>query len=55
MRTTLYWNPNVIVDKENRKIKFKFNNNDISKKLLLTIEGFTQEGKLTHIETVIEN
>ena len=55
MRTTLYWNPYLISDKVNNKIEIKFNNNDVSKKLLLTIEGFTEEGKLIHIEKVIEN
>ena len=55
VRTTLYWNPYIITDKENKKIEIKFNNNDISKKLLVTIEGFTEEGKLIHIEKVIEN
>jgi hypothetical protein len=55
MRTTLYWNPYVIADKENKKIEIKFNNNDVSTKLLLTIEGFNEEGKLIHIEKLIEN
>lgn len=55
MRTTLYWNPYLIVDKENKKIEIKFNNNDVSKKLLITIEGFTEDGRLIHIEKVIEN
>ncbi|MEP7237506.1 MAG: hypothetical protein ABI685_06570 [Ferruginibacter sp.] len=55
MRTTLYWNPYLIMDKINNKFEIKFNNNDVSQKLLLTIEGFTEEGKLIHIEKVIEN
>lgn len=55
MRTTLYWNPYLIVDKENKKIEIKFNNNDVSKKLLLTIEGFTEDGRLIHIEKVIQD
>ncbi|MEP7237508.1 MAG: hypothetical protein ABI685_06580 [Ferruginibacter sp.] len=55
IRTTLYWNPYLIMDKVNNKYTIKFNNNDVSKKLLLTIEGFTEEGKLVHIEKVIEN
>lgn len=54
-RTTLYWNPYLIMDKVNNKVEINFNNNDVSKKLLLTIEGFTEEGKLIHIEKVIEN
>ena len=55
MRTTLYWNPYLIMDKVNNRLEIKFNNNDVSQRLLLTIEGFTEEGKLIHIEKVIEN
>jgi len=39
LRTTVYWNPNVLMDKTNNSIKIEFNNNDVSKKLLLKIEG----------------
>jgi hypothetical protein len=53
-RTTLYWNPNIIMDKTNNNIKLEYYNNDISKKLLLTIEGVNVEGKLIHVEKVIE-
>jgi hypothetical protein len=53
-RTTLYWNPYIVLDKQNSKAKIVFSNNDISKKLLLTIEGFNEEGKLIHIEKIIE-
>ncbi len=54
LRTTLYWNPNVILDKTNNKVKIEYNNNDISKKLLLTIEGVNEKGKLIHVEKIIE-
>lgn len=54
-RTTVYWNPYIITDKTNNKVKIEYYNNDISKKLLLTIEGFNEEGKLIHIEKIIEN
>jgi hypothetical protein len=54
LRTTLYWNPYVFADNVNNKIKISFNNNDVSKKLLLTIEGFNEEGRLIHIEKIIE-
>ncbi|MBP6023629.1 hypothetical protein [Ferruginibacter sp.] len=53
-RTTLYWNPNIIMDKLNNKIKIEYYNNDVSKKLLLTIEGVNAVGKLIHIEKIIE-
>jgi len=54
LRTTLYWNPNIIMDKTNNKIKIEYYNNDVSKKLLLTIEGINASGKLIHIEKIIE-
>lgn len=54
LRTTLYWNPYIITDKKNNKIKIEYYNNDISKKLLLTIEGINEEGKLIHFEKIIE-
>ncbi len=54
LRTTLYWNPYVFADNVNNKVKINFNNNDVSKKLLLTIEGFNEEGRLIYIEKLIE-
>ncbi len=54
LRSTLYWNPNIILDKTNNKIKIEYYNNDVSKKLLLTIEGVNAAGKLIHIEKIIE-
>lgn len=53
-RTTLYWNPNIKMDKSNNKIRLEFYNNDISKKLLLKIEGINANGKLIYIEKIIE-
>ncbi|MEP7254152.1 MAG: hypothetical protein ABI666_00180 [Ferruginibacter sp.] len=54
LRTTLYWNPNILLDKTNNKVKIEYYNNDVSKKLLLTIEGVNEKGKLIHIEKIIE-
>lgn len=54
LRSTLYWNPNLILDKTNNKIKIGYYNNDVSRKLLLTIEGVNERGKLIHIEKIIE-
>jgi len=50
----LYWNPYIATDRTNNKVRIIFNNNDVSKKLLLTIEGFNEEGRLIHIEKIIE-
>ena len=54
LRTTLYWNPNIILDKTNNKVRIEYYNNDVSKKLLLKIEGLNAAGKLINIEKIIE-
>lgn len=53
-RSTLYWNPNIYMDSENKTIKLRFFNNDYSKKLRLVVEGFAADGKLVYIEKIIE-
>jgi hypothetical protein len=54
VRTTLYWNPFVILDKKNRTIQLSFFNNDVSKKLRINIQGFNMEGKLVSIEKLVQ-
>ncbi len=53
-RSTLYWNPKVFLDADNLKTEIRFFNNDYSKKLKMVIEGFSADGKLIHIEKIIE-
>lgn len=53
-RSTLYWNPRVILDKDHRKISLNFYNNDMSNKFRVVIEGMNKEGKLTRIEQTIK-
>ena len=54
IRTTLFWKPFVLADKDNKRIEIQFYNNDISKKLRIVLEGFNEDGKLTHIEKVVQ-
>jgi hypothetical protein len=54
LRSTIYWNPNVVLDKSVNKIKLRFFNNDISKKIVLKIEGVNAAGKLIYFEKIIE-
>jgi TonB-dependent Receptor Plug Domain len=54
LRTTLYWKPYVLTDKDSRRMSVDFFNNDITKKLRVVLEGFNEEGKLTHIEQIIQ-
>jgi len=53
-RTTLYWNPYVLTEKNNRKVLLTFFNNDITKRIRVVIEGTNSEGKLTRIEKIFE-
>jgi hypothetical protein len=54
LRTTLYWKPYVLTDRESRRVNVEFFNNDIAKKLRVVLEGFTEDGKLAHIEQIIQ-
>jgi len=53
-RTTLYWNPYVLTNAKSHKVQLEFYNNDISKKLRVVLEGINAEGKLAHIEKIME-
>jgi hypothetical protein len=53
-RSTLYWNPYVMTDAANPKFTIEYYNNDLSKKLLLVIEGMDERGRLVHIRRIIE-
>ncbi|ULQ51552.1 hypothetical protein [Flavihumibacter fluvii] len=53
-RTTLYWNPFLLTEKNNRRIFITFYNNDVTKKFRVIVEGLNVEGKLTRIEKIVE-
>ncbi|MET0391980.1 MAG: hypothetical protein ABW019_02515 [Chitinophagaceae bacterium] len=53
-RTTLYWNPYLLFDKNNRRISIPFYNNDNAKKIRVIIEGINEQGKLTREEKIFE-
>jgi hypothetical protein len=54
MRTTLYWKPYILTDKDSKRVNIDFFNNDITKKMRVVLEGFNEDGKLTHIEQIIQ-
>jgi hypothetical protein len=55
LRSTLYWNPLILIDKNHRKVKCSFYNNDISNKFRVVVEGINKAGKLTRVvETIIK-
>jgi hypothetical protein len=54
IRSTLYWAPYILTDKNNHKITLNFFNNDVSKRLRIILEGINEEGQLTRVEKLIE-
>ena len=54
LRTTLLWQPYVLTNKENKKVTISFYNNDITTKFKIVIEGINEDGKLIHIEKIME-
>jgi hypothetical protein len=55
VRSTLYWNPSIILDKDRRRLRLQFYNNDITKQFRLVLEGINAEGKVIHVEKEISN
>jgi len=54
IRTTLYWNPLVSTTHEKNKATLTFYNNDVTRAFRVIIEGMTRDGRLTHIESIME-
>jgi hypothetical protein len=54
LRSTLYWNPQVVTTNLKNKIKLTFYNNDVSKAFRVIIEGITKDGRLAHLEQIME-
>jgi hypothetical protein len=54
VRSTLYWNPQVFTTRQDNKVTLTFYNNDISGAFRVVIEGMTTDGRLAHIENIME-
>jgi hypothetical protein len=54
LRTTLYWNPSVITMPQKNQVVLSFYNNDVTGAFRVIIEGMTRDGKLAHIEQMME-
>lgn len=54
LRTTLFWNPQVVTNGRDNKLSFTFYNNDISESFRVVIEGITRDGRMTRIEQIME-
>ncbi|MBW7951160.1 MAG: hypothetical protein H3C56_00970, partial [Chitinophagaceae bacterium] len=53
IRTTLYWNPFVLLGPKNRTVLLHFFNNDFTQKFRIDIQGMNDEGKLICIQKVV--
>ena len=53
-RTTLLWQPYILTNATIHKIPITFYNNDFTKKIKIVVEGINDEGKLIHVEKLIE-
>ncbi len=54
LRTTLYWAPRILTDHEHNKVILTFYNNDISQAFRVVIEGMSSDGRLIHLENIME-
>lgn len=54
LRSTLYWNPSIVTVPGNNKVLLKFYNNDITESFRVVIEGMTKDGRLAHVEQMME-
>jgi hypothetical protein len=54
LRTTLYWAPYIILDKNQKRVKIQFYNNDVSRRFRVVLEGINANDKLVRVEKVIE-
>ncbi len=53
VRSTLYWNPYILTDADNRRFKVEFYNNDYTRSYRVVLEGVTPEGKITRVERIV--
>ena len=54
LRTTLYWNPEVLTAPGNNKVLLTFYNNDISESFKIVLQGMTKDGRLASVVMVME-
>lgn len=54
LRTTLYWNPFLLMDTKSRRLTLPFYNNATGKRIRVIIEGLNEAGQLTREEKIFE-
>lgn len=50
VRSTLFWDPYILLSKNRKHIRLQFYNNDVTKHFRLVMEGINGDGKLFHVE-----
>ncbi|MBC7937254.1 MAG: hypothetical protein H7Y86_18060 [Rhizobacter sp.] len=53
-RTTLYWNPFLLMNPQNKRVTIPFYNNDSAKRIRVVIEGINELGQITREEKIFE-
>jgi hypothetical protein len=53
VRSTLYWQPYVLTDKANHRVKLEFYNNDVTTSYRIVMEGMNEQGKMTRVEKIV--
>jgi hypothetical protein len=53
-RTTLYWNPFLLMNAQNKRLTIPFFNNDNAKRIRVVIEGINELGQLSREEKIFE-
>ncbi len=54
IRTTLFWNPNLTGNSNKTRYSIPFYNSDLTHIFRVIIEGYTSDGKLVHVEKIVE-
>jgi hypothetical protein len=54
VRTTLYWQPYILLDKKVRRVTIPFYNTDNCKRIKVVIEGLNELGQLTREEKIFQ-
>ena len=54
LRTTLYWNPEIIANPSHKQVLLTFYNNDISQSFRIVLQGMTTDGRLANVVMVME-
>jgi hypothetical protein len=54
VRSTLYWNPYILLENGKKEINVSFYNSDNAKRFKIVLEGVNQNGGILHFEKILE-